>query len=359
MKERPRPYPKHVSAFRDRHGKLRTRFRQTGRQTYYFEAEPFSKAWWAEYKACCEQREAAPIVAGEARTVPGTVNELIVRFYESRDWQGPNAKTRHSFRLVIERFRQAFGDEPVASFDYGAADKIIAKFADRPTAGNKLRKLLIRIWNEGKRLKLADGNPWELTKPYRETGSFHTWTEDEIRQFKTRWPVGTKQHLALALMLNTAQRSNDARLLGPDNVRGDRLELRQTKTGAALSLPLLPELRAALKASRVTGPTFLKTEAGQPFTQKGFGNWFSDACKAAGVPGRAHGLRKAAARRLAEAGATQQQLKAWTGHKSDSQVRTYVEAANQATLADAGARKLANSKGRLAKTTRKSLIPKG
>lgn len=359
MRDRPRPYPKHVSAFRDRHGKLRTRFRQSGRKTYYFDAEPFSKDWWAEYKACCEQREADAIKPGEGRTTAGTVNELIVRFYESRDWQGPNAKTRHSFRLVIERFRAAFGEEAVASFDYGAADKIIAKFADRPTAGNKLRKLLIRIWNEGQRLKLADGNPWELTKPYKETGSFHTWTEEEIRQFKARWPVGTKQHLALALLLNTAQRSNDARLFGPDNVRGDRLYLRQSKTDAELSLPIVMELRSALKASRATGPTFLKTEAGVAFTQKGFGNWFSDACKAAGVPGRAHGLRKAAARRLAEAGASQQELKAWTGHKTDSQVRRYVEAANQADMADAAAAKMANQRGRLAKTPRKSLIPKG
>lgn len=359
MRDRPRPYPKNVSAFRDRYGKLRTRFRQTGRKTYNFQAEPFSKAWWAEYKACCEHREAEAIKPGESRTVPGTVNELIVRYYESRDWQGPNPKTRHSFKLVIERFRVAFGDEPVTSFDYGAADKIMAKFADRPTAGNKLRKLLIRIWNEGKRCKLVDDNPWELTKPYRETGSYHTWTEDEIRQFKTRWPVGTKQHLALALMLNTAQRSNDARLIGPDNIRNDRLHLRQTKTSAELSLPIVIELRTALKASRATGPTFLKTEAGQPFTQKGFGNWFSDACKAAGVPGRAHGLRKAHMRRLAEKGGTQQELKAWSGHKSDSQVRRYVEAANQAQMADAAATKMANSEGKLANNPRKPLNPKG
>jgi integrase len=359
VRERPRPFPRHVSAFRDRHGKLRTRYRRTGCKTYYFAHEPFSKAWWAEYKACDEQREANAIKPGESRTASGTVNELIVRFYESRDWQGPSAKTRHSFRLVIERFRAALGEEPVASFDYGAADKIMAKFADRPTAGNKLRKLLIRIWNEGKRLKLTDSNPWELTKPYKETGSFHTWTEGEIRQFKARWPIGTKQYLALALLLNTAQRSNDVRLLGPDSVRDDRLCLRQTKTDAELSLPIVMELRTAIKATRATGPTFLQTGAGKAFTQKGFGNWFSDACKAAGVPGRAHGLRKAAARRLAEAGASQQELKAWTGHKTDSQVRRYVEAANQADMADAAANKMANRRDRLAKNPRNPLNPKG
>ena len=257
--------------------------------------------------------------------------------------------------LVIERFRDLFGEERVTSFDYSACDRIIAKFADRPTAGNKLRKLLIRIWNEGRRLKLADGNPWELTKPYRETGSFHTWTEDEIRQFKTRWPVGTKQHLALALMLNTAQRSNDARMLGPDNIREGRLHLRQTKTAAELSLPIIPELRAAIAAYRSKTSTFLATQAGKPYSQRGFGNWFTRACDAAGVPGRAHGLRKAAARRLAESGASQQEIKAWTGHTSDTQVRRYVEAANKAGMADSAAAKMANRGNGLAKTGRKAM----
>lgn len=359
MRDRARPYPKNASAFRDRHGKLRTRFRQTGRKTYYFDAEPFSKAWWAEYKACCENSESEAIEPGASRTIPGTVNELIVRFYESRDWQGPNAKTKHSFRLVIERFRAAVGHLPVASIDYAVADNIHTKFATRPTAGNKLRKLLIRIWDEGRRRKMVGENPWILTKPYKETGSFHTWTEAEIRKFKDRWPIGTKQYLALALMLNTAQRSNDARLLGPDNIIDGKLHVCQSKTGIELNLPIVLELQTALKASRVTGPAFLKTEAGQPFTQKGFGNWFSDACKAAGVPGRAHGLRKAAARRMDELGVTNSEGMAWTGHKSDAQYRRYTAGSSQARLADQAAAKMANPGGGLAKSPRKPFKPKG
>ncbi len=34
--------------------------------------------------------------------------------------------------------------------------------------------------------------------------------------------------------------------------------------------------------------------------KEGFGNWFADACRAAGVPGSAHGLRKALAVKPAE-----------------------------------------------------------
>jgi integrase len=55
--------------------------------------------------------------------------------------------------------------------------------------------------------------------------------------------------------------------------------------------------------------TFLLTDQGKPYTAAGFGNWFRDQCRAAGLSGcSAHGLRKAAARRLAEAGCSTHEI---------------------------------------------------
>jgi integrase len=47
----------------------------------------------------------------------------------------------------------------------------------------------------------------------------------------------------------------------------------------------------------------------------------------------AHGLRKLAATRLADAGCSHQQIKAITGHRSDSALAPYIRAADQARLA--------------------------
>ena len=48
---------------------------------------------------------------------------------------------------------------------------------------------------------------------------------------------------------------------------------------------------------------FLVNERGKAFNAKGFGEWFSKQCRRAGLKGlSAHGLRKAACRRLAENG---------------------------------------------------------
>ena len=46
-----------------------------------------------------------------------------------------------------------------------------------------------------------------------------------------------------------------------------------------------------------------------------------------------HGLRKACARRLAEAGCTIHQIKAITGHKTDAEVHRYTAKAYQVRLA--------------------------
>lgn len=57
-------------------------------------------------------------------------------------------------------------------------------------------------------------------------------------------------------------------------------------------------------------------------------------CDAAGLPDcTPHGLRKAIARRLAEAGASAQQIGAVTGHKTLTEVQRYIAAANRENMA--------------------------
>ena len=79
----------------------------------------------------------------------------------------------------------------------------------------------------------------------------------------------------------------------------------------------------------------LTTQFGKPFSVKGFGQFMSDAIRAAGLPTacKTHGLRKAAARRLAEAGCTEKQIAAITGHRSLAEVARYTRKADQKRLA--------------------------
>ena len=87
--------------------------------------------------------------------------------------------------------------------------------------------------------------------------------------------------------------------------------------------------------------TFLITTVGKPFNANGFGVWFLKQCRAAGLHGHsAHGLRKAAARRLAEAGCTPHEIAAITGHASLKEIIRYTEAADRKHLASAAMAKV-------------------
>ena len=71
--------------------------------------------------------------------------------------------------------------------------------------------------------------------------------------FETRWPLGTRQRLAYALLLHTGQRVGDvARMRRSDIVDGE-LHVIQEKTGAELYLPIVPDLDRAMKAYPANG----------------------------------------------------------------------------------------------------------
>jgi integrase/recombinase XerD len=87
--------------------------------------------------------------------------------------------------------------------------------------------------------------------------------------------------------------------------------------------------------------TFLVTDYGKPFTANGFGNRVKDWCRQANLPHcSAHGLRKAAATRLAEQGATPHEIMAITGLRTLEEAERYTRAANMAKLADSAMAKL-------------------
>jgi site-specific recombinase XerD len=83
---------------------------------------------------------------------------------------------------------------------------------------------------------------------------------------------------------------------------------------------------------------FLTTQYGRPFTMSPFTHWFKECVRAAGLPEEAsfHGLRKSAARRLAEAGCSVKVIAAITGHRSLGELAKYTASADQLRLARMG-----------------------
>jgi integrase len=142
----------------------------------------------------------------------------------------------------------------------------------------------------------------------------------------------------MALLLYTAQRRGDIVRMGPQHVRTGMITVRAQKTsrttGKTLLIPIHPALAELLAATPARHLTFLTTKTGAPFSAAGFGNKVREWCDEAGLPDcTAHGLRKAQCRRLAEAGCSEHEIAAISGHESLSEIRTYTRAAEQTRMA--------------------------
>ena len=86
---------------------------------------------------------------------------------------------------------------------------------------------------------------------------------------------------------------------------------------------MVDQLVEAIEAlpPRFSNPScLLVIHKGKPFTKESFGNWFAKACHEAGLSSksRAHELRKATLRRMAELGMSNKEMKSVSGQKRDA-----------------------------------------
>lgn len=353
--------PEYVTRFRDRHGKDRFRFRRKGFPPRYFTAPLGSEEFRQEYRrfnsleAPMEAREEA----AAARCLPGSVGDLLRRYVAVPERLGPTEITRTKVRSILERFAEGREERLVRDLRFDHIDAIISKARAKGVddrgraiggveAARKLRKELRRFFGFAVKLGWLVKNPVDASQPIKvapseRSSGYYTWSEEDIALFRSRWPLGTKQRLAMELLLWTDQRKVDAIHLGRQHLRDGKFVIRQSKTGKRLVLPIAPPLAAAIAAMPASDAMcFIVTEWGRPFSVKGFGGWFREQCDAAGLPKcTAHGLRKATMRRMAELEMPNKSMKAVSGHSKDDEVARYTEAADQERLAERAITRLA------------------
>lgn len=341
--------PKYVQGFVDRHGKPRFYFRRAG-----FKAVPLPGLPWSpEFMEAYEQALAGqPAQVGADRVKPGTIRALAVSYYNSLAFRSMKPITQSVYRNIIDRFcretdknGQEHGDKRAAMMQREHIVKLMAARAEKPDSANGLRKALRAMMQHAVEIGLRADDPTRDVKAIRvKTDGYHSWTDDEIAQFESRHPIGSRARLALALLLYTGQRRSDVVRMGRQHIRDGVLQVRQLKTGAELSIPVHVALQAIVAESAAGQMTFLVTEFGKPFTAAGFGNWFREQCDTANLRHcSAHGLRKAAARRLAEAGCTEHEIASITGHASLREITRYTKAADQKRLAVAAMGKVSGT----------------
>jgi integrase len=325
--------PRFVQAFVDRKtGAVYRYFRRPGFPRVRLPGLPGSSEYETAYRAALDAQHFEVGVA--SRSKPGSLSAAIAGYYTSLEFRSLAANTQASRRLILERFRVPNGERPLAVLPQKWIAHELSKM--KPHAAHTFLATIRALMQFAVSQGFCKQDPTQGIKlPAIKTNGYYTWSESDIAAFEAHHAIGTKPRLALALLLYTAQRRSDVLRMGRQHIPDGVLTVRQDKTGATLAIPVHSDLQAILGATPSAHLTFLTTNRGQPYGGPNFSNRFREWCDAAGLSKQcsAHGLRKAACRRLAEAGCSANEIAAISGHASLREVERYTKAVDQARMA--------------------------
>lgn len=340
MDAMPRPRPPFLHREKNRHGSVVWYVRRGDGPRIRIRGDYGSPAFTAAYEAA---------IKGEAPTTPrkplqGTLRWLVCRYKESTAWTALAPATRRQRELVLMAAEREAGDMPLGELTRGAIMDGLDRRRGTPDAARTFLKTFrgLCVWASDAGLLPSDPTAGVKRPKVPSTHGFAAWTEAEIAAFERRWPVGTRERVWLDVLIYTGLRRGDAVRLGRQHVQDGVATFYTAKSGGRMevTIPILPALRATLDAGPTGDLAYICGLSGQPLTKESFGNLFRAACNAAGVSKSAHGLRKAGATRLANAGATVAEIEAvygWTGGRMASH---YTATADRRRLAAGAISKL-------------------
>jgi len=334
---------KYLKVYRDRHGNVRRYFRRRGQKDLPLKGEPGTTDFMLAYQAAF-----GTTASMVDETKAGTFARLIADYCRSVAFANLKPASQKLYRSVLDRIAERHGHRLVRDARRSDARKMIEEIgAAKPAMANITRAVLRLLMQYAVETELRLDNPVAGIKAYR-TGTRHTWTDDELSQFEQRWPLGTRERLAFALLLYTGQRGGDIVKMRRSDLSEGLIRVVQEKTGAELSIPLHPALMAAIKAAPAKGLTLIGDAHGRAIQRATLTLMMRKAVALAGLPEHClpHGLRKAIMRRLAESGSSAKEIAAISGHRTLKEIERYTAAADQVRLSKAAMAKLRGNKKR-------------
>jgi len=305
------------------------------------QGEPGSAEFVASYNEAVGRKVQSP---------KGTLQSVLQQFQASRDFTDLAGSTRRSYIALIKRIEEKFSDFPLSALKDRRTRGIFKGWRDAIADSSGCRQadyswsVLARVLSWGLDRGVIAGNPCERGgRLYRASRNEKIWTDDDEKSFLKHAPAHL--HLALLLGLWTGQRQGDLLRLPWSAYDGSHIRLRQSKTGARVSIPVGAPLKAALDDAARTkqGPIILASTDRQSWTSDGFRSSWGKACRKAGIVGVTfNDLRGTAVTRLALAECTEAEIATITGH-SLRDVRSILDAHylnRDPALAESAIRKL-------------------
>ncbi|MCA3254408.1 MAG: tyrosine-type recombinase/integrase [Alphaproteobacteria bacterium] len=260
-----------------------------------------------------------PAVAGG-----GSLSSLIERFLSSPAFHDLGDLTKRDYRKVLDDLRDTVGHVPYASvtrsFVIGLRD---AHAHSNRRRGNYNVQLLRRLFNWAIDNELMEKNPADRVELLKLGQGYQPWTPAQVKTFLAK--AEGKWRIAMLLGMHFGQRRGNIVSLDWSQYDGQWVEFPAQKGGSPVAVPVPSELKALLDAvPNKTGAIVPACKSGRPYDLDAFSNGFRTECERVGLKGVTfHGLRYTAAARMADAGATDEEIMSVTGHKTKAMVTKY------------------------------------
>lgn len=343
MRLMPRPRPPHLHRETSRHGKTVWYVRLDRGHRIRIRSPFGSPEFEVEYRAALEGDRPPPA----SRPARGTLEWLWLLYRQSAAWLDLALATRKQRENIMFHVLKTAGREPLSRITRKAILDGRDRRAGTPSQAKNFLSTMRGLFTWAIDCNLIATDPTQGIKTKRakvKSDGFPVWNDDEIAAFEKRWPRGTRQRVMFDVFLYTGLRRGDAAVVGWQHVKNGVISLQTEKTGIWVHIPILPELHATLQAGPTGDLAFIANSTnGNPLTKEALGTLFAEACRAAGVPKSAHGLRKAAATNAANHGATVAELEAIFGWQGGQMASLYTRSANRRLLSATAMTKLSRT----------------
>jgi integrase len=338
----PRPSPPHLQRHVTRHGRVVWYVRIGRGPRTRIKAEYGTDDFWQEYRDALSGK---PPRHGK-RAAAGTVQWLYDRYRETGAWSELSSATRRQRENIFKHVMAAIGHERADRVTRTSVQAAVDRRSKAtPAQARNFLDAMKGLYRWGHKAGHVAIDPTVGVETVAKAAGdgFAPWTEADVEAYERRWPHGTRERVWLHVLLYTGLRRGDAVRIGRQHVRDGVATIRTEKSGETITvtLPILKALQRTLDKGPIGDLAWICGSKGRPFTKESFGNAFADAARAAGVRKSAHGVRKIAATRAAQNGATEAELEALFGWTTGSrQSAVYTRTADRARLARQAIEKL-------------------
>ncbi len=311
--------------------------------TYYYHrltrkrihGEPGTPEFLESYK------EASAATGHDRNTLSGIIHEFV----RSPEFAQLALRTRTDYHRHLLTIGEVFGDAPLEVLQDRRFRALALKERDRiAQASTKqadywwavLRRILSWAVDRGMlETNVCKGGG----RLYRSDRRDRIWQPEQIDALMQA--ASPQMQLAVLLALYTAQRQGDLLALRWNAWDGRRLKLTQHKTGQQVIIPAVLPLREAMANAPRTAVTILTNTRGRPWSANSFRSAFQKTRARAKITGLTfHDLRGTCLTWLAEAGCTEAEIAAISGHKTVSRSAMDGYVSRTSDLAESAMRKL-------------------